>query len=45
MRTNEINVAIVTFPLSQAGHTPLSNLVKLFSRLADRVYVVSSGIA
>lgn len=45
MHTNEVNVAIVTFPLSQAGHTPLSNLVKLFSRLVDRVYVVSGGVA
>jgi len=36
-------VCIVTFPLGQAGCAPLSNLVKLFSRLADRVYVVSGG--
>ena len=41
----DVNVCIVTFPLSQAGHTPLSNLVKLFSRLANRVYLVSGGVA
>lgn len=40
----KVNVGIVTFPLCQAGHTPLSNLVKSFSRLAGRVYVVSGGM-
>jgi len=39
------NVCIVTFPLGEAGITPLSNLVKLFSRLVDRVYVISGGAA
>lgn len=39
------NVCIVTFPLEQAGITPLSNLAKLLSRLADRVFVVSGGLA
>jgi len=41
----KVNVGIVTFPLSQAGRIPLLNLVKLFSRLADRVYVISGGAA
>jgi glycosyltransferase involved in cell wall biosynthesis len=41
----KVSVCIVTFPLSEAGYTPLSNLVKLFSRLANRVYVVSGGAA
>jgi len=41
----KINVCIVTFPLSKAGYTPLSNLIKLLSRLANRVYVVSGGVA
>jgi glycosyltransferase involved in cell wall biosynthesis len=41
----KVNVCIVTFPLSEAGYTPLSNLVKLFSALANRVYVVSGGEA
>jgi len=39
----KVNVCIVTFPLIEAGYTPLSNLVKLFSRLSNRVYVVSGG--
>jgi glycosyltransferase involved in cell wall biosynthesis len=39
------NVCIVTFPLGEAGYTPLSNLVKLFSRLSNRVYVVSGDAA
>jgi len=41
----KVNICIVTFPLSEAGYTPLSNLVKLFSRLSNRVYVVSGGAA
>lgn len=41
----KVNVCIVTFPLSEAGYTPLSNAVKLFSGLANRVYVVSGGEA
>jgi len=41
----KVNICIVTFPLSKAGCTPLSNLVKLFSRLANKVYVISSGVA
>jgi len=39
----KINVCIGTFPLSEAGLTPLSNSVKFFSRLANKVYVVSGG--
>jgi len=41
----KVNICIVTFPLSEAGYTPLSNLVELFSRLSNRVYVVSGGAA
>jgi glycosyltransferase involved in cell wall biosynthesis len=41
----KVSVCIVTFPLSEAGNTPLSNLVKLFSGLANRVYVVTGGAA
>jgi glycosyltransferase involved in cell wall biosynthesis len=41
----KVNACIVTFPLSEAGYTPLSNLVKLFSRLVNRVCVVSGGAA
>lgn len=41
----KVNACIVTFPLGRAGFTPLSNLVKLFSRLTNRVYVVSGGFA
>jgi glycosyltransferase involved in cell wall biosynthesis len=39
------SVCIVTFSLSEAGHMPLSNLARLISRLANRVYVVSGGAA
>lgn len=38
-----LNICIVTFPISSTGTTPLSNLVKLLSEVADRVYVVSGG--
>jgi len=38
-------VCIVTFPLSEAGYTPLSNIVKVISRISNRVYVVSGGAA
>jgi glycosyltransferase involved in cell wall biosynthesis len=38
-------VCIVTFPLSEAGYTPLSNLVGVISKLASHVYVVSGGPA
>lgn len=41
----KVNACIVTFPLSEAGYAPLSNLVKLFSRLVNRVCVVSGGAA
>jgi len=41
----KVNICIVTFPLSEAGYTPLSNLVNLLSRLANKVYVVSGGAA
>jgi glycosyltransferase involved in cell wall biosynthesis len=41
----KVNVCIVTIPLSEAASAPLANLVKLFSRLANRVYVVSGGAA
>jgi len=41
----KINVCIVTLPLGEAGYTPLSNLVNLLSRLANKVYVVSGGAA
>ena len=41
----KVNVCIVTFPLGEAGYTPLSNLVNLLSRLANKVYVVSGGAA
>ena len=41
----KINVCTVTFPLSKAGCTPLSNLVNLLSRLANKVYVISGGEA
>ncbi len=40
-----VNACIVTFPLSEAGSVPLSNLVKLVSVLSQRVYVVSGGKA
>jgi glycosyltransferase involved in cell wall biosynthesis len=35
------NICIVIYSLSQVGRAPLSNLVRLFSALANRVYVVS----
>lgn len=35
----------MTFPLSEAGYTPLSNIVKVISRISNRVYVVSGGAA
>jgi glycosyltransferase involved in cell wall biosynthesis len=38
------NVSVVTFPLGPAGCTPLSNLVKIFSKLANEVYIISGGI-
>jgi len=41
----KINVCIATFPLGGTDLTPLSNSVKLFSRLADRIYVFSGGVA
>lgn len=41
----KVNVSIVTSPLPQASQAPLSNLVKLFSMVAYRVYVVSGGAA
>jgi glycosyltransferase involved in cell wall biosynthesis len=39
------SVCIVTFPLIQAGYTPISNLVRLFSKIAKRVYLISGGTA
>ena len=40
----KINVCIVTFPLGKGGYTPLSNLVNLLSRLANKVYAVSGAV-
>ena len=45
MQTHKINVSIVTFPLGQASYTPLSNLINLFSQLANRVYAISGDAA
>ncbi len=39
------NVCIITFPLSEAGYAPLSNLGALLSKLASRVYIISGGEA
>jgi len=41
----KVNVCIVTFPLSEAGYTPLSNIVRLFGNLSNRFYVISGGEA
>lgn len=41
----KVNVCIVTYPLGEAGYTPLSNLVKLLSKLARELYVISGGVA
>ena len=38
-------VCIVTFPLSAAGYTPLSNLIKLLCGITNEVYIVSGGVA
>lgn len=38
-------VCIVTFPLGESGYTPLSNIIKVPSRISNRVYVVSGGAA
>lgn len=35
------NICIVTYSLSRVGRAPLSNLVRLFSALANRVYIIS----
>ena len=39
-----MKVCVVTFPLQEAGFTPLSNLLELFSKIADEVYLISGGI-
>ena len=41
----KINVCVVTFPLGLSGYTPLSNLVRILSGLASRIYLVSGGVA
>jgi glycosyltransferase involved in cell wall biosynthesis len=41
----KVNVCIVTFPSSEAGYVPLSNLARIFSKLSNRVCVVSGGAA
>lgn len=41
----KINVCIITFTLSEVGLTPLSKLLKLFSTLANKVYVFSGAAA
>jgi glycosyltransferase involved in cell wall biosynthesis len=38
-----VNVSIVTFPLVQAGQTPLSNLVRLLAKISNRVNLISGG--
>lgn len=43
--TRSRKICIVTFPLSQAGYVPLSNLVKLFGESVGKVYVISGGEA
>lgn len=44
MNSNYRNVTIVIFPLSDAGSTtPLLNLVKLASGIANKVYLLSGG--
>ena len=37
------NLCVVTFPIIGSGTTPLSNLLKILSNLADSVYVISGG--
>lgn len=39
------DICIVTFPLSEAGYTPLSNSVKLLSQLSENLYIISGGAA
>ncbi len=41
MRTGEIG--IVTLPISKAGLIPLSNLVKIFFSLSDKIHLVTGG--
>jgi glycosyltransferase involved in cell wall biosynthesis len=40
-----VSVCVVTFPLGEAGRTPLSNLTNLLSEIVDRVIVISGGPA
>ena len=39
-----MKVCVVTFPMQEAGFTPVSNLLELFSKIADEVYLISGGI-
>ena len=39
----QLHIGIVTPPKSKAATTPLSNLVKIFSGLSDKLYIITAG--
>jgi hypothetical protein len=43
MKINPPKIGIVTFPVSQAGVIPLSNLVNIFCSIVEEVHVVTGG--
>jgi len=43
MKEKRLNIGIVTFPISEAGTTPLSNLIDVLGPLSQELHVVTGG--
>ena len=43
MKRDNQNVGILTFPISQAGNIPLSNLISIVFTNSDKVYLITGN--
>jgi len=43
MKNKNNKIGIVTFPISEAGVKPLSNLVRIFSSISGEIYLITGG--
>lgn len=41
MKKEHTTIGIITFPISQAGVVPLSNLVNIFYSLSDEIHLIT----
>lgn len=41
---NKISIGIATFPVSNAGFVPVSNIVDIISSISENIYVITGGV-